>query len=451
MTQNFYTYLSPQKLLENIREMGLVGAGGAGFPTHIKLRGQAEIIIGNGAECEPLLHKDKELMSAEPDVIVDGLRMAMAITGAHHAIIGVKDKAKSAIQALSPLMDSSIRLKILRDIYPAGDELILLHETTGRIPYPGDLPIHVGAVVMNVETLYWLGSKQPVTHKWVTVAGDVPNPATFLVPLGIPIRMILESSGCRCSETGGILMGGAMMGQLSTSLESPVTKTLGGLIVLPVNHPLLRRYQRPDTSRNRIGKSVCDQCSFCTQLCPRYLIGHPVKPHLAMRHLMMAPGEIPPPPESRFCCGCNLCSFWSCPEDLDPGIITMGYRRRLLASGAVTPLYDPPQPNPLYDYRKPTLTALKRRLGLDRFIDAAPIRQFPISPTVVSIPLKQHVGVPAIPVVRPGDAVQAGQLIGRIPDGELGAAVHASITGFVTNVTDTITIQVVNPGGSQGR
>jgi len=122
-----------KKELERISGLGIVGAGGAGFPTGVKLNSKAEIIIANGAECEPLLHKDKELMAAAPATILDGIKKAMQLTGASRGIIAVKRKASEAVQALTPLVRPPISIHLLDDIYPAGDEIVWI---------PGYQPAH---------------------------------------------------------------------------------------------------------------------------------------------------------------------------------------------------------------------------------------------------------------------------------------------------------------------
>jgi Na+-translocating ferredoxin:NAD+ oxidoreductase RnfC subunit len=427
-------------ILKRISQLGLVGAGGAGFPTHIKLNCEAEIVIANGAECEPLMHKDKELIAAHPDMIIAGLQLALQVTGAKEGIIAIKEKAESAIAALASRVTAPLKMKMLRDTYPAGDEFVLTYEMTGRIPPAGGLPIHVGVVVSNVETLYWLGKGEPVTEKWLTVAGQVPKPGTFKIPIGISVREVLKLAGITNVDGFGILAGGAMMGSLLQNADSPVTKTLGGLIVLPLEHALLKRFKQAQNQRYKIARSACDQCNFCTQLCPRYLLGHPVEPHLAMRHLGMAPPGSEPPSGCQYCCGCQLCTLWSCPEDLSPGVITFEYRNRIKGHSAVEKKLIE-KPHPMYDYRKPSISVLKRRLGLDIFADHAPIIPMSVKCANVSIPLKQHIGVEAEPVIKVGSSVEKNQLIAKIPDGKMGSNIHASIDGIITEITDCIKIE----------
>jgi Na+-translocating ferredoxin:NAD+ oxidoreductase RnfC subunit len=430
---------SNSQKLALIKSHGVVGAGGAGFPAGAKLSCSADIVIANGAECEPLLHKDKELVAAKPDSVIRGLAVAMELAGAQTGIIALKKKAHQAIQAVKPFLSSSIRLKLLDDIYPAGDEFVLVHEVTGRTPPAGGLPLDVKVVVQNIETLFWIGEDAPVTDKYLTIAGNVDAPATYRAPIGISIRDIMLCAGHSLSDRM-ILSGGALMGALITDLDLPITKTTGGIIVLPKGHPLLRRYQRIASQAHRIGKSACDQCMYCTQFCPRYLLGHPIEPHLVMRHAMMSPPGTPFPEGARYCCSCNLCSLWACPEDLDPAMLTTLARQNLISQGRKDPL-PAPIPHPMGPFRKPRLAVLKRRLGLDLYIDAAPLSSMEILPKFVSIPLKQHIGVPAQPVVAIGQKIKKGDAIGVIPDGALGADVHASISGTVREIGSSVVIE----------
>ena len=143
---------NPSVTLTTLAEAGVVGAGGAGFPTHVKLAGRADYVLLNAAECEPLLHKDKEILRYFTDDVIQGLAVAISLCGAQEAIIGVKEKYHEVIDLLRQKIPTNMRVAPLRDAYPAGDEFILVYETLGRVIPPGGIPLNVGAVVMNVET-----------------------------------------------------------------------------------------------------------------------------------------------------------------------------------------------------------------------------------------------------------------------------------------------------------
>src|SRR5579862_4092189 len=271
--------------LDRIAELGIVGAGGGGFPTAVKLKTLASILIANAAECEPLLHKDKELLHHHADPFLRGMQMAMQLVGAREGVIGVKEKYQDIIAALESQAPDGIRVQALPDCYPAGDEFILVHMVTGRVIPPGGLPKDVDAAVANVETLMNMGLDKPVTHKYLTVAGAVAEPVTLRVPIGTTIGEVIEAAGGPTVPDFGILLGGVMMAKPAAGLDVPIIKTTGGIVVLPASHNLMRRHNAPWKHVQRIGRSACDQCRFCTEFCPRFLLGHPIEPHRAMQSL----------------------------------------------------------------------------------------------------------------------------------------------------------------------
>src|ERR1035441_4199260 len=156
-----------------VGELGIVGGGGGGFPTAVKLGTRVPLVIANAAECEPLLHKDKELLHHLSEPFLRGMIAAMEMVGAPEGIIGIKEKYHGIIAAMQQQAPKNIRVAPLPDSYPAGDEFILVHIVTGRVIPPGGLPKDVDALVCNVETLMNIGLDQPVTHKYLTVAGAV--------------------------------------------------------------------------------------------------------------------------------------------------------------------------------------------------------------------------------------------------------------------------------------
>ncbi len=424
-------------LSDSIRENGVVGSGGAGFPTAIKLSAKAGTYIVNAAECEPLLHKDKELLKHYSGPVLKGLQMAMKMVGATRGVIGIKEKYEDVIESLSRQLPPAVEICPLSDTYPAGDEFILVYEVTGKVIPPGGLPKDVGAVVNNVETLINIAQGKPVTHKYLTVAGAVKEPVTLRVPVGMTYGEVLQAAGGALVERFEVLVGGIMMAKMAPDLDEVVTKTTGGLIVLPHEHPLLDRYRLEWKHIDRIGKSACDQCSYCTELCPRYLLGHPIEPHKAMRALCFAPDKDPMIMGTLYCCECNLCSLFSCPEALDPKNVcvhdkVIARENGLRWSGDLTAIV----PHPLASERRIPTKRLMSRLGLNVFRNVGPLDEKPLKPGRVSIPLKQHAGAPSNPVIKAGDKVKEGQLIATIPDKALGANIHASITGKVTEVNN---------------
>ena len=428
--------------LERIEAHGVVGAGGGGFPTAVKLAAKVPTVIVNGAECEPLLHKDKELMQHEAAPMLRGLAAVMGLVSAEQGIVGIKNKYTAVQEALAPQLPAGVRMLPLSDTYPAGDEFLLVHDAIGRVIPPGGLPKDVGAVVVNVETLVNIGLDRPVTHKYLTVAGAVRTPVTLRAPVGIRIGDLIEAAGGATEDEVGALLGGVMMGRLAASFDEPVTKTLGGVVVLPVSHPMIAWYRQDRRQVERIGRSACDQCRFCTDLCPRYLLGHPIEPHAAMRSLGFESPHSPMIAGTLYCCECNLCSLYSCPENLDPKNVCtfskpLARERDLHWKGNPADV----APHPLADSRRAPMKRLIAKLGLSGFNNVGPLDDRALEPGRVVLPLKQHAGAPAVPAVQVGARVAAGDVVAAPAAKALGARLHASISGVVRSVDGAIVIE----------
>jgi len=175
------------KLLEAVKKAGVVGAGGAGFPAYQKLDAKVDLLIANGAECEPLLNKDQVVMQHYTDELLAGIQLAMTQVGASEAVLGVKQKHKRSIEVLTPKLPSNVRLLQMPNVYPAGDEVELIYEATGKRVPQGGLPLEIGVVVQNVESLmnvFRASEGRVVTHTMVTVHGSVAEPYTDWLPIG---------------------------------------------------------------------------------------------------------------------------------------------------------------------------------------------------------------------------------------------------------------------------
>ncbi len=431
---------------EQIAQAGIVGAGGAGFPTHVKLSAQVDTVIINAAECEPLLHKDKELLKAYSQQVLAGLASAMQLTGAQRGIVGIKEKYQDVIELLRPKLQDKMSISPLEDAYPAGDEFILTYEVTGRVIPPGGLPMHVGVISVNVETALNIASAAsgPVTEKYLTIAGAVSRPVTLRVPVGISLAECVSAAGGPTICDPNYLIGGAMMGRLEDNHQAVVEKTTGAIIVLPNDHILVRRRRQSWKQLSRIGRSACDQCSFCTELCPRYLLGHPIEPHRAMRSLEFNLIGQTNVIGTAFCCECNLCSLYSCPEDLDPKNICAENKQRLAKQGQKweNPPFNPKRPTLHMANRKAPMRRLIQKLGLASFHNVGPLEETLQETSRVGIKLKQHVGAPCEATVTVNSKVSVGDRVGqpaaRNGKPALGAAVHASIKGKVTAVEDGV-------------
>jgi Na+-translocating ferredoxin:NAD+ oxidoreductase RnfC subunit len=428
-------------LPETLKQYGVVGAGGAGFPTYVKAQARVEFMIANGAECEPLVHKDVELMKNFPREIVAGMRLMMVATGAERGKFGLKEKNAAAVQAIEAQFGSSpIETVLLGDFYPSGDEYELVHIATGRLIPPAGIPLQVGCVVNNVETLYnvHLASRgTPVTRKFLSVTGAVKEPKSFWVPIGTPFRDLIALAGGPTVSEFAFFVSGLMMGTLSFDLDDVVTKTTAGLIVLPRDHYLIVRKDRPIESMNRIGKSACDQCSYCTEFCPRYLLGYEVEPHKVMRSLSFtSTGADIWNQSAELCCACGLCTLYACPEDLFPKEACDQGKADMRAAGIKFVQQKPVRVHPMKEHRRVPLSLLRKRLKVEEYEGEAPFDDRPFDPPVVRIKLLQHTGKPAVPAVRRGEKVRRGAVIGTVEPSDLGANIHASIDGTVKSISD---------------
>jgi len=436
---------SRDTILERIRLAGVVGAGGGGFPAHAKLASRAEVVIANGAECEPLSRVDQQRMRDEPRRLLRGLRLAMKAVGASQGIVALKAKYNDAIAALEECLkqekSADVRLHRLADFYPAGDEFVLVRETLGRVIPEFGLPLAVGAVVQNVSTLIDIAAavdeRRPVTHRFVTVTGAVARPATFEVPLGTPLSLLLRAAGGADTPQPALIAGGPMMGALAAGPETPVTKTLNTLLVLPESHPVVQRRRRAIARQVQLTRSACLKCMMCTEVCPRNLLGHRLYPDRLMRSLAASVAEDLAAYRGAYLCSeCGLCAVYGCVMNLDPAAVHRDLKARLSKAGVPRPEPLPAPERVFGPLRAVPSKRLIARLGLTPYDRPAPIRVFSEPIASLMLLLKQHAGAPAAPRVKPGQRIPAGALLAEPPEGKLGAAVHCGVAGTVVEVTD---------------
>ena len=225
--------------LQKIKDAGIVGVGGAGFPTGIKFSTKIPggYVIANAAECEPILGHNVKFMEEHPEVVVRGLKYIMELTDAKEGYIAIKTKYRKALLALGKACkdEPNISVKILPNMYPAGDERVIVRETLGVILQPGQLPLEANAIISNVETIKHvvnaIEEDKPLIDKDLTVGGRVQNPSIFLdVPIGLPISVFIERAGGYINPHGEIVRGGPFTGRPARE-EEPINKTTGGLLV----------------------------------------------------------------------------------------------------------------------------------------------------------------------------------------------------------------------------
>ncbi|SET49438.1 Na+-translocating ferredoxin:NAD+ oxidoreductase RNF, RnfC subunit [Natronincola peptidivorans] len=439
------------ELLEIIRNAGIVGAGGAGFPTHKKLDCKAKIFIANGAECEPLLKTDQYIMQKYSEDIIKGIEIIGDHLGAEKKILAIKKKYRKEIENLKKAIDNlraRVELFYLDSFFPTGDEHVLVYEATGKIVPPGGIPLQVDTIVSNVSTIVNVVRAidgKPVISKILSMLGEVNRPTLVEVPLGTSVKRCIEEAGGAKIADYCVIMGGPMMGTIINQeelQERVITKTDGSVIVLPPNHNIVNKNRVPIKHIVNQAKSACIQCEICTELCPRFLIGHPLRPHKIMRTVAMNHNEEKILREALTCCECGICELYACPMGLSPRLMNLHLKEELKKKKIkFNANNDSLEPAMMRDFRKIPVNRLISRLNLNLYEGQKLAELKKVSAKRVSIPLKQHIGLQATPIVEVGDVVAAGDIIGKMKEGELGAYIHASIRGKIIEVTDKIVIE----------
>lgn len=434
------------------RMSGVVGQGGAGFPAHVKLAAAVDTVIANGCECEPLLATDQHIMLERTSLLIEGLLTAISATGASRGIIAVKRKHTGLIAHLcAAIRGTELELFLVDDFYPAGDEQVLVYEVLGRTVPPLSLPKDVGCLVSNVGTLSSLAEAVhdiPVTERTVTVTGAITKPSVITVPVGTPVQDCIDHCGGGIIADWVAVLGGPVMGRVldcaSDIAGATVSKTTGGIILLPQGHYLHRNALDDLAQMRSRAATACIQCQFCSDLCPRQLIGHDFKTHQIMRAFAAgAEMENPAALQALLCCGCGVCEHVACPMGMSPCSINTGIKKIFSASGG-TRLPGKgvnPEQAQWRDFRKTPQKRLAARIGISAYLDITPQPAPAFTPEYVDISLRQHIGKAAVPVCQPGARVKKGDLLGEIPAGALGARVHASISGTVEHVGESIRIR----------
>lgn len=440
-----------EKLSQILRESGIVGAGGAGFPAYAKLDKRADTIILNCAECEPLFKVHRQILEKYAFEVVSALSEVAKTVGAERAIIGIKPTYTDAIDAVKAAIKAypEVSVSYLPEIYPAGDEVILTYEVTGRVIKPGNIPISVGVTVFNVETMYdiyrAINDKAPVTHKYVMVAGEVKNPSVLRVPIGTTHKELVTLCGGPTIKDAVYLVGGPMTGKIGTP-HGTITKTTNAVILLPQDHYIVQRKTVNTTTGMKRAMSACCSCRMCTDLCSRNLMGSPINPQEFMHGISHNKVfDTKPFLNTFYCSQCGLCEMYSCMQGLSPASIIAEYRDGLRVKGITPP--KEPEFSGVSDkrkYRKVPVARLVRRLGLTKYNVDAPITDKEITPARVTISLSQNIGAASHVIVKKGDTVEAGQLIATAPEDKLGVALHTPIGGRVREINkDFIIIEKI--------
>ncbi len=423
-----------------IGNAGCVGAGGAGFPTAIKLAEGVDSLIINAAECEPLLYTDYYIMKQHMDRIASGAETIMAAAGIPKGYLGVKaHTAKRLSLAQGDAISAHVHVHILPDVYPMGDEIILIYQVLGRVVPPGSLPLNAGVLVFNAETLYNVDRAvkegAAVTDKWLTIGGKVKQPVTLTVPVGTGVAELLERLNIEIPEDCVIIDGGPAMGNIIDPNKAVVTKTTKGLLILPRDIPAITGKLSENRAIMAHASSNCCQCTLCSEMCPRALIGYPLRPHKIVRTSLAVVEEMPELfTEASVCSSCGVCELTACCQGISPrrvyaqvkGILAKN-KLRYQHKGEL--VVDPDR-----EYRMLPSERFMTRIGVAPFDAVSVFREENWTPSKLTLPLRQHVGAPAVPAVQTGDTVNAGDVIAAAAPG-VSANIHAPMSGRVADVS----------------
>lgn len=298
----------PPEIVRIVHEMGIVGLGGATFPTHVKVsipRGKKpDYLLVNGSECEPYLTSDHVLMLEKADEIMTGVRIIMETIGVNRAIIGIENNKMDAITCLGERARNfdGIEIQGLKVKYPQGGEKQLIKALINREVPSGRLPVDVGAVVFNVGTMFAVyeavQKHKPLIDRVVTISGkELENPGNYLVRIGTPISALIEAAGGLPEATGKVISGGPMMGKALNSLDVPIIKGTSGVILLPQSESTRKPVQN------------CIRCTRCVTVCPMGL-----EPYLLMSMGEREMFEHMEYEKAMDCIECGSCSY-ICPSN----------------------------------------------------------------------------------------------------------------------------------------
>lgn len=317
--------LSKEEIRDIVKEAGIVGLGGAGFPTHVKLTPKDETkidtIIVNGAECEPYLTSDYRMMLEEPESIIKGLNIILQLFDNAKGVIGIEDNKPEAIRVMTELVKDEPRITVcpLKTKYPQGGERALIYAVTGRKINSSMLPADAGCIVDNVDTVISIynavANSTPLIRRIVTVTGDaIANPQNYNVRTGTNYAELLEASGGFKTEPEKVISGGPMMGQALFNMNIPVTKTSSALTCMSKDEVALS------------APTACIRCGRCVNVCPSRVV-----PQMMMQAAMRSDIDTFVKLDGMECCECGCCAY-ACPAKLPLTQAFKEMRKTVIAS-----------------------------------------------------------------------------------------------------------------------
>jgi len=442
-----------EEIVAAVRAAGVTT--GDGTPGHVALGRPADTVIANACECEPLVFSARHLLLHHAAEVVEGLRLAMEAAGARRGVVAFTDTRFGLEAAIRAAAAGQPGIEVFKapDFYPVGEDYIITYEATGRtVPSAGSTG-SVGVSVFSVETLFDVCMAlrgKPVTHRSVSVCGEVAQPAVFRIPVGASLADVLQQAGGVTAGRFRVLMGGPISGPLAEDLAEPVTKRTAALLVLPTHHIQVQKRARSLSMMLLRARSVCPECRDCTDSCARYLVGQEIEPHRIMRAICYSLDSLNTSITSAVHCNeCGICDSYVCKMGISPRVICREIKAHLAAMGWQRPQSESPASvRESYASNHLSLEALTARLGVGKYVEALDVERMLNSAATMdesrlrglSLPLLQHAGAPAAACVGVGDIVDPDQLIGEIPADHVGARVHAGLGGVVGAVGECVEI-----------
>ena len=420
-----------------LREASIVGAGGAGFPSYMKLAEGADTLLINGAECEPLLQTDYMLLREHSNEVFEGARAVMAFSKIPKCLVCIKEHNAHRLGFHEGQdMGGGVFVKLLPDVYPMGDEINMIYEATGRVVRPGCLPITVGCIVLNVETLYnayrALTAGTPVTEKWLTIGGNVKEVIVVKVPIGTRVRDLFAHYGIEVPENHAVIDGGPSMGAIINPQTAVVKKNTKSFLILPETAPAVISKRMDVKASAQRASTACCQCTRCTDMCPRNLLGYPILPHKMVRSVTTV-AEVTPDMvlAATLCCNCGICELAACCQGISPRLMIQEFKGILAKNKMKYVATEDVHPDEARDYRKIPSSRWMSHLGVTKYdTEKVTAVMDGYEPGTVEIGLNWHIGAPSVLSVAVGDLVKAGDKIAEAAEG-LSLPQYASVDGKV--------------------
>ncbi len=425
--------MNSSEFINLLRENGVVGGGGGSFPTYKKFSfNNLDTLIINGVECEPLLYSDYFLVKERFEEIIFTLQRLQEIFNFRDIFFTLKKKRLELADFLRKKDIENIKnLKfyLFEDIYPAGDEQIIIKAIKGITLPSFKLPGDYGIVVLNLQTLVFISEAirgKPAIRRFVTVSGLVKNPLVFDVPIGTKIKDLIDISGGYLVDNPVIFAGGVMMGGIIGESFS-IKKGTTGIIVIAGDSKLMVEKKTSADIFSKKARSVCDGCMECTLFCSRNLIGKKIRPHLIMRYSEdYLSGRRSIPSEVFNCSECGLCYVYSCPLGLSPRKVIKSLKEK--SKRDVVEDFDESEN---FLFKIPPSYKIKKRLEIE---DVKPNFHGVYNPSIISVDIKQSKGFSPKPIVKDGEFVLTGEKICKMSQNKLGVPLHSPVTGKIVYI-----------------